>query len=120
MAQPYRNSCSLRMCAALNSSGFKIPYGGASTISDANHNWNYQRLTDLQPFLIKTFGQPQHFAPNNWRGQLAGRTGIIMWQVSNRIWSDATGHVTLWNGTTIRDAPDDSDKAYGVLFWPIQ
>ena len=59
-ASTFVNTCSLRMCYALNRSGFPIPHG-PGTVSDADHMWGIPRLTDLQPFLIKNFGQPQHY-----------------------------------------------------------
>jgi hypothetical protein len=42
-----------------------------------------------------------------------------MFRVS--IWSDATGHATLWNGSELRDGGihDYTDVSSGVLFWPI-
>jgi hypothetical protein len=76
-------------------------------------------LNNLEPFLNKSFGSPEHYAAKNWRRHLAGRTGILMFRVS--IWSDATGHATLWNGSELRDGGrhDYTDVSSGVLFWPI-
>ena len=116
------NSCVIRLCEALNQSGYKIPHL-PSTVSDANHDWNFHLLADLQPFLIQKFGKPEHYpakGPNSWRGKLAGRTGIVMFQVD--IWPDATGHAALWNGQNLSDEGrhDYTNVASGVLFWPIQ
>ena len=118
-ASIFVNSCSLRMCYALNRAGVPIPYA-PGRVSDADHMWGIPRLTDLQPFLIKNFGQPQQYSPNSWRGQLAGKTGILMFQVN--IWSDASGHAALWNGSELSDGGehDYTSVSSGVLFWPIQ
>jgi len=118
-ASTFVNSCSLRMCYALNRSGVPIPYA-PGRVSDADHMWGIPRLTDLQPFLIQSFGQPQHYSPDSWRGQLAGRTGIVMFQVN--IWSDASGHAELWNGSELVNGKehDYTSVSSGVLFWPIQ
>jgi type VI secretion system (T6SS) effector Tae4 (amidase) len=53
---------------------------------------------------------------------LAGKSGILLFQVPYAIWHDATGHLSLWNGSDLVNGnnDDDSDKATGVLFWPIQ
>ena len=112
------NSCSIRMCQALNASGFKIPYAAGQTSSDGMHNWNFPRLTDLQPFLIKNFGKPKEYSANSWRGQLAGKTGIIYFEYSGAGWS---GHAELWNGSSLRNPEEDYSRvSKGVLFWPIQ
>jgi RHS repeat-associated protein len=118
-ASTFVNSCALRMCYALNRSGVPIPFA-QGRVSDASHMWGIPRLTDLQPFLIKNFGQPEHYAPNSWRGELAGRSGILMFQVN--VWSDASGHAELWNGSDLVNGPehDYTNLSSGVLFWPIQ
>jgi RHS repeat-associated protein len=114
----FQNSCSIRMCQALNASGFNIPYVAGRTSSDAMHNWNFYRLTDLQPFLIQTFGKPKPYPATNWRGQVAGQTGIIFFDYPGAGWS---GHVELWNGSELRNPEEDySGESKGVLFWPIQ
>lgn len=114
----FPNSCSIRMCQALNASGFKIPYAAGKTSSDAMHNWNFPRLTDLQPFLMQNFGKPTGYPANNWRGQLAGQTGILFFEYSGAGWS---GHVELWNGSSLRNPEEDySGVSKGVLFWPVQ
>jgi len=114
----FPNSCSIRMCQALNASGFKIPYAAGRTSSDAMHNWNYPRLTDLQPFLIQNFGKPTAYPANSWRGQIAGQTGILFFEYSGAGWS---GHVELRNGSELRNPEEDySDVSKGVLFWPVQ
>jgi len=117
-ATTFKNSCSLRMCYALNRSGVRIPYA-PGRVSDGDHMWGIPRLTDLQPFLIQNFGQPKQYSPNSWRGQLAGQTGIVMFQVN--IWSDASGHTALWNGQQLSDGGehDYTNVSSGVLFWPI-
>jgi RHS repeat-associated protein len=116
----FPNSCSIRMCLDLNASGFKLPYvpGSGVSSSDANHNWNYPRLTDLQPFLIKNFGQPKEYPANSWRGQLAGQTGILLFEYGGAGW---TGHAELWNGSELRNPEEDySSVSKGVLFWQVQ
>jgi len=119
----FGNSCVIRMCEALNQSGYKIPHL-PSTVSDSKHDWNFHLLKDLQPFLIQNFGKPEVYVThgsNTWRKQLAGRTGILMFKVN--IWQDATGHITLWNGKNLVDDVPEHDYtplASEVRFWPIQ
>lgn len=110
------------MCEALNHGGYKVPHL-PGTVSDANHDWNFHLLKDLEPFLIRNFGTPERYATNgsnSWRGKMAGRTGIVVFHVN--IWRDATGHATLWNGQSLADegAHDYTSIASEVLFWPVQ
>jgi hypothetical protein len=71
--------------------------------------------------ILKNLGcATRHYSPNSWRGELAGKTGILMFQVN--IWSDASGHAALWNGSELSDGGehDYTSVSSGVLFWPIQ
>lgn len=93
----FRNACALRMSYALNRSGIKIPHNESrwKTSSGADKNWYIYRVEDMVTFLNDRFGSA------DITSNFTGEKGIILFNVSG--WSDATGHVTLWDGMTCSD-----------------
>ncbi len=124
-AGTFTNSCTVRMSYALNRSGCQIPYVKGKTVSGTDANWYFYRLADLSAFLQSEWGTPEAISPDNWKEVLAGQTGIIQYEIR---WSDATGHMALWDGATNADGPnyDYSNPVTrhyapfsGLLFWPL-
>lgn len=93
--QKYANSCALRLSRALNYSGVKIPYIAGQTGSGSDKNWYFYRVNDLKNYLIKIWGNPDLKGDQK---KLQGKTGIILFQDCG--WSDATGHLDVWNGSS--------------------
>jgi RHS repeat-associated protein len=90
----YQNSCALRLSRALNYSGADIPFVRDQTGSGADGKWYFYRVSDLYDHLSTTYG-PADLTGNS--SVMAGQKGIILFQ--NCGWSDATGHLDLWNGS---------------------
>ncbi|HDY98286.1 MAG TPA: hypothetical protein ENH72_07320 [Pseudomonas sabulinigri] len=62
------------------------------------------RVNDVIAFVRHNWGEPdQTFAPSE-HSQLNGLKGLIVIDVQG--WNDASGHVTLWNGTATGDGSD--------------
>mgnify|MGYP001336248637 CR=1 FL=1 len=107
------NTCAIRMSRVMNYAGFPISYQKGKTISGADKMWYYFRIKDLKPFIESQLGAPDYtFAPPYDMSELSSIRGIILFDV--KVWSDATGHFTLWNGTACADKCyfDEASKVY--------
>lgn len=131
----YSNACALRMSRAFNYGGYPVPRG---TIIPGTNIYRV-RGGDDKPYILRVDGVI-HFIRHNWgapdqvfqpgeTAQLSGLKGVIIAEVQG--WSDATGHVTLWNGSGTADAstyqnPDSSAYANPrvslkrVLYWELK
>jgi len=98
------NTCVIRMSKAFNYAGtdHEIPAGhkGLGTVRGADGKHYAYRVTEFVKYLHQKYGPPDIVR----RGSdisitpFQGATGLIVWHISG--WSDATGHFTLWDGTT--------------------
>ena len=126
----YTNACALRLSRSLNYSGYRIKNreSGFYTVKGEDNFSYLLRVKEMIKLIKSKFGSPTStFLSSNTSmasvsGKLSGKTGIIIFDVSG--WSDATGHVTLWNGNTCGDscyfvphAPATTDR---ILFWEIK
>lgn len=131
----YSNACALRMSRAFNYGGYPVPSG---TIIPGTNIYRV-RGGDSKPYILRVDGVI-HFIRHNWgapdrtfqpneTGQLAGLKGLIVIEVQG--WSDATGHVTLWDGSTTADGTtyqNPNDRSYAhprvslkrVLYWELK
>lgn len=89
----YENSCALRLSRALNYSGAEIPYIEGQTGSGSDGKWYFYRVSDLKKYLTNTYGSVDLTGNAS---DFANKKGIILFQ--NCGWSNATGHLDLWNG----------------------
>ncbi|MEI2418447.1 type VI secretion system amidase effector protein Tae4 [Orrella sp. JC864] len=97
----FTNACAIRLSYVLNQTGFAIGAGAGATSSGANGARYLYRVRDLVPHLQSLFGPPDEVFQNPTPAMFAGRKGIIVFEVA--IWSDASGHATLWNGGACAD-----------------
>ncbi len=96
----FTNACAIRMSYSLNNSGSLIPRGIWKTVSGGDKKQYIYRVSDLSKYLTNTFGKPDTTVKNPKPSDFAGVKGILVFGVQ---WSDATGHATLWNGSTCSD-----------------
>ena len=96
----FTNACAIRMSYSLNNSGSLIPRGIWKTVSGGDKKQYIYRVSDLLKYLTNTFGKPDKTVKNPKPRDFAGVKGILVFGVQ---WSDATGHATLWNGSTCSD-----------------
>ena len=132
----YTNACALRMSRAFNYGNFKIPKG---TIIKNRNIYRVKgkdtlpyimRVNDLIPFIIHNWGQADLSLDPINISQLMGKKGLIVINVSG--WGDATGHVTLWNGSITGDGTNYQDvnsdayrdtpnvKPTKILYWELK
>lgn len=143
----YKNTCAVRMSYALNRSGLKLgpaPSKGGNVFGGDGYLY-WIRVSDLKRYLIKQFkgadeelnlpaipatligdsdAMSVQFKERVTRAKawldvkLAGRKGIVVFEVSG--WGDASGHFTLWNGSTrtlAYAASHDNPENNMYYFW---
>lgn len=95
----FENACPIRMSYALNQNGFRIPHVKDKTSSGTDHQWYFYKVLDLKDFLFSTFGAPDIISKK--KDDFSGQRGIMFFDVEG--WSNATGHITLWDGNDCAD-----------------
>ncbi|WP_225318659.1 type VI secretion system amidase effector protein Tae4 [Cellvibrio sp. KY-GH-1] len=96
----FTNECALRMSYSLNYSGISIPRGSWNTVSGGDNKWYIFRVRDIVSFLNNSFGKPDKTIETPKPKDFSALKGILVFNVN---WSDATGHATLWDGSTCSD-----------------
>ena len=98
----FENACPIRMSYVLNTIGCPIQKSSKyATVSGADHRQYIIRVNDMMNYLEQTFGKPDKTVESPGTSDFDGMKGIIV--VKGRGWSNARGHVTLWNGTACSD-----------------
>ena len=97
----FTNACAIRMSYVLNQTGFPVSSRDGAVSSGAGGEKYLYRVRDLLPHLQKQFGKPDQVVQNPTLTSFTGKQGILVFDVD--IWSDASGHATLWNGSTCSD-----------------
>jgi Type VI secretion system (T6SS), amidase effector protein 4 len=98
------NTCVIRVSKAFNYTGDtedEIPkQDGLLTVKGADKKNYAIRVEEFIHFLRDEFGPPDvvRSDANISIAAFQNKTGIIAWHVSG--WSDATGHFTLWDGSS--------------------
>ena len=118
----YRNTCAVRLSYALNRSGWPIPRSAGYTLSGSDQMRYLVRVKDMDKYLTSQLGSPQGFDPADWQARLAGQTGIIEYEPKPHVWSNATGHFSLFDGVTNVDGPDHNytSLASRIYFWRLR
>ena len=127
------NTCVLRLSRAFNYSGNLIPRSRNDEILTikGGDGLNYAlRVREFTRYMKRKYGAPavdytyagasdedvaiaaENEAPTDFRG----KQGVIIFDVDG--WTDATGHVDLWNGTTCRHA-GYFNRASRVMLWTV-
>jgi hypothetical protein len=88
------------MSYALNHAGAPIARGAWSTVSGGDGSWYIFRVRDIVTYLQSSFGKADKTVRSPKPGDFAGMKGILVFNVN---WQDASGHVTLWDGSVCSD-----------------
>jgi hypothetical protein len=119
------NTCVIRMSRSFNASGNTIPDkdgDGLATVKGADGRNYAMRVREFTKWLRKRYGAADlvYDYPPPGGGDIPasflGRQGVIVFEVEG--WSDATGHVDLWNGARCRHH-DYFARAQKVLVWEV-
>ncbi|EBP8896391.1 hypothetical protein ABG12_24800, partial [Salmonella enterica] len=70
-------------------------------VSGADNKFYIYRVNDMIDYLTHTMGKPDLIVNNPKQSDFIGKKGIIV--VKGHGWSNARGHVTLWNGSICSD-----------------
>ena len=123
-AQRWENTCAVRMSYILGEAGLALPRTRGKTVSGADKRQYFFRVRDLIAFLTQQWGEAEAVEyPAAGGGILAGRQGIILFEVSG--WSDAQGHATLFDGLSCYDhcyfnEPGAKYRTDRANFWALQ
>ncbi len=120
-----RNTCVIRISRSLNASGNPIPgdrNDGLATVEGADGLYYALRVHEFRRYLSRIYGPPQRSFtyPGGNGGEVPsdfhGLQGVVVFDVE--AWSDATGHVDLWNGDRCRHAAY-FNVASKVMLWTV-
>jgi hypothetical protein len=116
-ASHIKNTCVIRLSAALNAAGHPVPSAlpGLATVVGGDGRRYALRVREIRKYLEDTYGPPTYvLAGPGAKAALSGKRGIILFEVAG--FSDATGHVDMWNGRTVR-YQEFFSQAQEVLLW---
>lgn len=98
----FQNACPIRISYVLNHTGFPIrPSPRYQMVSGGDRMEYIFRVGDMMNYLEDSFGKPDKTSKSPQPSDFSGMRGIIV--VRGHGWSNAKGHVTLWNGTQCSD-----------------
>jgi hypothetical protein len=106
---PGGNTCASRLSVAFNRGGTPIDPGiaraaGAQTIGIADGGRIIFRVAEFRSYLLRLLGKPLVDDASPYDSAFRGRRGIIAFTVN---WTDASGHIALWDGVRYREAHDN-------------
>lgn len=128
---PNGNTCASRLSVAFNHGGSPINKAaatliGAKTVSCADKSLLIYRVADFRAYLVQRLGKPSIDNANPYDDSFHGKKGIIAFGVN---WTNASGHIALWNGTNYRENHDNYAsyvdpqnphvKTYRGEFWEL-
>jgi hypothetical protein len=97
----FTNGCATRMSYCLNYGGLPVAKIDGQTVTGADHKNYIFRVRQMVSFITERLGSPDITkGPEATRSDFIGRKGIIAFGVP---FSDASGHVTLWDGQQAAD-----------------
>ena len=109
----YQNSCTLRLSYALNETGFKLPERITSLIGARGDNY-YLTVNEMNNYFSKLLGTP---TIGSSASDIIGQRGIILFEFGSGFFSNATGHISLFDGYKVAYGNYFGTGSY--KFWPI-
>ncbi len=94
------NTCTIRMSHAFNQAGAPIPrrHPSISTVQGGDGLWYAFRVREFVRWLEREYERAD--VTGTSKQPFLGLRGIIVFEVDG--WTDATGHLDMWNGATTR------------------
>ena len=109
----FQNACAIRMSYAFNKSGKLISKTDGAVSSGEDKKWYLYRVKDFINFLKSNYTDYENATDIS---KFKGKTGVIVFEDCG--WSDATGHVDLYDGDQV-EGSDYSDKAKSMTLFKI-
>ena len=102
----------------INYSGVPISPSDGAVSSGADKKWYLYRVSDMKKFIIKHIGGTP--LKGSTANSFKGKKGVIVFNDCN--WSDATGHVDLFNGIQCEyeEANDYFNKCNSELLYTLK
>lgn len=125
------NTCAVRMSRALNYGNFPLSTKLIHTLKlnsiSGEDKLNYLfRVRELKIYLASALGTTPVKITKNFASAFHKQKGIVAFDVAG--WSNASGHVALWDGTSFLE-PDHDDcrkdtvlhgaKLMAMTLWPL-
>ncbi|WP_436872654.1 type VI secretion system amidase effector protein Tae4 [Acinetobacter haemolyticus] len=124
----YANACALRLSRSFNYGGMPIKKTTKGyKVSGGDSKLYLLRVREMINFVENNLGKADiSIKPNNNEdvsSQIQNKKGIIIFNVTG--WGDATGHVTLWNGSDCGDScyfihSQPTVRTTDVFFWELK
>ena len=112
------NTCAIRMSRALNYTGIPLPsnFKGMSTVKGGDGKRYAFRVREMRKWLDGTLGKADFDLTKSAgvafnKNSIAGMKGIIAFDIA---FSDATGHLDLWDGSVITSESHMSRDYYNA------
>ena len=107
---PDGNTCAARISRALNYANHPIRYKTTKAyklnpLLGADKKLYLFRVSEMRTYLLHTLGMTPKRIKSGFETAFAGSRGLVAFEISG--WSDATGHIALWNGTKFHEEHDD-------------
>lgn len=104
------NTCASRLSVALNEGGYPIHASvcanlDISTLKAADSSHIIFRVRDFRRYLFELYGRPDLDDVPPCDDLFLGQRGIVAFKVQG--WTDATGHIALYDGASYREAEHD-------------
>ncbi len=99
----FTNGCAIRMSYAFNYSGIAVSSSDGAVSSGADGKWYLYRVADMINFVKKHIGGTP--LKGTKASDFAGKKGVIIFTGCG--WSDATGHVDLFDGNKVESKKGD-------------
>jgi hypothetical protein len=101
-AKIFENACPIRMSYVLNKTGYPIDKSmGYAVVSGADKQLYIFRVNEIMDYLARKFGVAEKTVRSPKTTNFAKMKGILV--IKGHGWSNAKGHVTLWDGTKCSD-----------------
>jgi Type VI secretion system (T6SS), amidase effector protein 4 len=118
------HTCAVRLSRAFNYSGLAVPrdFAGMKVIPGSDGKHYAYHVRGMRPWLEKVLGRPQIRAVRPVdRRRFLGKRGVLAFVIP---FSDASGHVDLWDGSKYTyeelDPRDYFTLATEVVLWEVR
>ena len=107
---PVGNTCAVRMSRALNYGNLPISPKlvkqlNVSAMTGKDGKLYIFRVRDMKAYLAKALGGSPLKVTKDFGEAFQGKRGMVSFDVVG--WSDASGHLALWDGEQFREPQDD-------------